>query len=181
MVEQIHERYEQYPKDVLVNGGFVKHAVCASLHMMPADIDIVSALEKDCTVYGPVRQPQDASTDRYAPRATDSAAVAAWRQRMASAEAQAIYKDRAATVECVNALARNRGLRQQTSVSSAAKAGGIREVSAEDEKTNFFTNPVTRLPSSRAPLSSDARNLTSPVGPHRYGSEGYGKARYRSP
>jgi hypothetical protein len=38
--------------------------------------------------------------------------VAAWRQRMASAEAQAIYKDRAATAECVNALARNRGLRQ---------------------------------------------------------------------
>jgi hypothetical protein len=56
------------------------------------------------------------------------------------AEAQAIYKDRAATAECVNALARNRGLRQQTSVSSAAKAGGIREVSAEDEKTNFFTD-----------------------------------------
>jgi IS5 family transposase len=38
--------------------------------------------------------------------------VAAWRQRMASAEAQAIYKERAATAECVNALARNRGLRQ---------------------------------------------------------------------
>ena len=38
--------------------------------------------------------------------------MAAWRQRMASAEAQAIYKERAATAECVNALARNRGLRQ---------------------------------------------------------------------
>jgi Transposase DDE domain len=38
--------------------------------------------------------------------------VAAWRQRMATPEAQAIYKDRAATAECVNALARNRGLRQ---------------------------------------------------------------------
>ena len=41
--------------------------------------------------------------------------MAAWRQRMASAEAQLIYKDRAVTAECVNALARNRGLRQQTS------------------------------------------------------------------
>ena len=102
MVEQIHERYEQYPQDVLVDGGFVKHD----------DIDTVSAPEKDCTVYGPVRQPKDASTDRYAPHATDSAAVAAWRQRMATPEAQAIYKDRAATAECVNALARNRGLRQ---------------------------------------------------------------------
>jgi hypothetical protein len=61
--------------------------------MMPADIDTVSAPEKDCTVYGPVRQPKDASQDHYAPRATD----------------------RAATAECVNALARNRGLPQQTS------------------------------------------------------------------
>ena len=89
LVEQIHERYERYPKDVLVDGGFVKHD----------DIDTVSAPEKDCTVYGPVRQPKDASQDRYAPRATDSAAVAAWRQRMASAEAHAIYKERAATAE----------------------------------------------------------------------------------
>ena len=102
MVEQIHERYEQYPKDVLVDGGFVKHD----------DIDTVSAPEQGCTVYGPVPKPKDASQDRYTPRATDSAAVAAWRQRMATPEAQAIYKDRAATAECVNALARNRGLRQ---------------------------------------------------------------------
>jgi transposase len=102
MVEQIHERYEQYPKDVLVDGGFVKHD----------DIDTISAPEQGCTVYGPVPKPKDASQDRYAPRAMDSAAVAAWRQRMATPEAQAIYKDRAATAECVNALARNRGLRQ---------------------------------------------------------------------
>jgi transposase len=102
MVEQIYERYEQYPQDVLVEGGFVKHD----------DIDTVSAPEQGCTVYAPVPKPKEASKDRYAPRATDSAAVAAWRQRMASAEAHAIYKDRAATAECVNALARNRGLRQ---------------------------------------------------------------------
>jgi hypothetical protein len=31
---------------------------------------------------------------------------------MATDEAKEIYKERAATVECVNALARNRGLRQ---------------------------------------------------------------------
>ncbi|MDQ3966515.1 MAG: IS1182 family transposase [Actinomycetota bacterium] len=102
LVEQIHERYEQYPQDVLVDGGLVKHD----------DIDTVSAPEQGCTVYGPVPKPKDTSKDRYAPRATDSAAVAAWRQRMATPEAQVIYKDRAATAECVNALARNRGLRQ---------------------------------------------------------------------
>jgi hypothetical protein len=27
MVGQTHERYEQYPKDVLVDGSFIKHAV----------------------------------------------------------------------------------------------------------------------------------------------------------
>jgi IS5 family transposase len=31
---------------------------------------------------------------------------------MATPEAQEIYKDRAATAECVNAIARNRGLQQ---------------------------------------------------------------------
>src|SRR5918998_755438 len=82
MVEQTHERYEQYPKDVLVDGGFVEHD----------DIDTLSAPEQGGTVYGPVPKPQDTGKDRYAPRATDSAAVVAWRQRMASAEAQAIYK-----------------------------------------------------------------------------------------
>jgi hypothetical protein len=93
---------KQYPKDVLVEGGFVKHD----------DLDTVSAPKQGWRVYGPVPKPKDTGKDRYAPRATDSAAVATWRQRMASAEAQAIYKDRAATAECVNALARNRELHQ---------------------------------------------------------------------
>ena len=89
MLAQIHERFAQYPRAALVDGGFVKHA----------DIDTVSAPAKDCTVYAPVPKPKDAAQDRYAPRPTDSVAVGAWRQRMA-------------TAECVNALARNRGLRQ---------------------------------------------------------------------
>ena len=36
--------------------------------------------------------------------------MATWRQRMGTADAQALYKQRAATAECVNAQARNRGL-----------------------------------------------------------------------
>ena len=55
-------------------------------------------------------QLQDEATDAHAPKANDSEAVAAWRERMGSEEAHAIYKDRAATAECVNAQARNRGL-----------------------------------------------------------------------
>jgi hypothetical protein len=58
-----------------------------------------------------VPKPKDETQDRYAARPKDSVAGLAWRQRMATTEAQAIYKDRAATAECINALARNRGLR----------------------------------------------------------------------
>ena len=46
------------------------------------------------------------------PARSDSPAVAEWRARMATQEANEIYKQRAATAECVNAHARNRGLRQ---------------------------------------------------------------------
>jgi IS5 family transposase len=46
----------------------------------------------------------------YRAKADDSKAVGAWRERMGSNEAKEIYKERAATAECVNALARNRGL-----------------------------------------------------------------------
>ena len=102
MVEQIGTRYDQKPKDVLVDGGFPQHD----------QIDAVSAAAVGCTVYAPVPAPKDRSVDRYAPKPGDSPAVAAWRQRMASDEAKSIYKQRAATAECVNAQARNRGLLQ---------------------------------------------------------------------
>lgn len=40
--------------------------------------------------------------------------MAAWRVRMGTEQAKEIYQDRAASAECVNALARQRGLRQLT-------------------------------------------------------------------
>lgn len=100
MVEQIHDRFGIYPKEMLTDGGFAKHE----------DIDAVSVPDKGGVVYAPVPEPKDPKQDRYAPHAGDSPAVAAWRARMATAEAQEIYKERAATAECVNAQARNRGL-----------------------------------------------------------------------
>jgi IS5 family transposase len=57
-----------------------------------------------------VPQPRDPRRDRHAPRADDPPGVAAWRERMGGDAAKAIYKERAATIECVNAQARNRGL-----------------------------------------------------------------------
>jgi hypothetical protein len=102
MVEQIKSRYDETPKEVLVDGGFAQHD----------QIEAVSAEEVGCTVYAPVPAPKDPKVDRYAPKPGDSPAVADWRARMASEEAKVIYKDRAATAECVNAQARNRGLYQ---------------------------------------------------------------------
>ena len=72
----------------------------------------MSAPEVGCTVYAPVPKPKDPKVDRHAPQPGDSAAVAEWRRRMGTEEAKEIYKDRAATAECVNALARRRGLVQ---------------------------------------------------------------------
>jgi len=104
MVEQVHARFAERPKEVLVDGGFASHA----------DIEVVSAPDKGCVVYAPVPEPKDPQRDRYTPLAGDSPAVAAWRVRMGTEQAQALYPERAASAECVNALARNRGLRQLT-------------------------------------------------------------------
>jgi transposase len=102
MVEQIQGRQGQAPKEMLVDGGFAKHE----------DIEAVSQPEIGTTVYAPVPKSRNAAVDEHAPHRRDTPEVTAWRQRMATPEAQAIYKERAATAECVNAQARNRGLRQ---------------------------------------------------------------------
>lgn len=100
MVAQHQQRYQEKPKEALVDGGYAK-------------IKDIESLEQDgTTVYAPVRPPRGSERDAHTPRPTDSPEVAAWRQRMATDEAKAIYRQRAATAECVNALARNRGLQR---------------------------------------------------------------------
>lgn len=100
MVEQHQQRYEQVPGEALVDGGFVKKE------------DIEQVEKGGTTVYAPVQKSKDPNRDPHTPRDDDTPAVAAWRQRMATDEAKAIYRQRAATAECVNALARNRGLQR---------------------------------------------------------------------
>jgi Transposase DDE domain len=101
MLDQIEDRFEHRPKEVLVDGGFAKLE----------DIERVQAGGK-CKVYAPVAKPKRDTVDRHEPKATDSEEVAEWRKRMGTKTAKTIYKERAATAECVNAQARNRGLRQ---------------------------------------------------------------------
>lgn len=102
MIEQHETRYEEKPKEALVDGGFVKKA----------DIEAVSPPQGGTVVYAPVMKSKDPQRDPHTPRDDDSPAVTEWRKRMATAEAKEIYKQRASTAECVNALARNRGLQR---------------------------------------------------------------------
>lgn len=100
MLDQLSTRYEVQPDQMLVDGGFT------SLH------DVQDAADRDVTVYGPVPKPRKAERDRYLPLKSDSEAIAAWRIRMGTDDAKTIYRQRAATAECVNAAARNRGLQR---------------------------------------------------------------------
>jgi transposase len=97
MVEQLESRYERRPEQMLVDGGFTHR-------------DDIEKLAPKTAVYAPPPKPQDPQRDPHAPLPTDSPALAEWRTRMGTPEAKAIYKERASTAECVNALARNRGL-----------------------------------------------------------------------
>jgi transposase len=97
MVTPLTTRYGQSPAAMLADAPYATHADLQQVH------------DQTC-VYAPVPDPRDATRDRYVPRPDDPPAVAAWRQRMGTASAQALYKDRAATAECVNAQVRHRGL-----------------------------------------------------------------------
>jgi transposase len=105
MVQQVEQRLGRTPGEWLVDGGFPAHG----------QLDAVAGRTE---VYAPVPEPRakrdaqanEVQQDKHQPKPGDSAAVAQWRRRMASPEAKEIYKQRAATAECVNAQARNRGL-----------------------------------------------------------------------
>ena len=110
MVEQVAQRVGRSPDEWLVDGGYPAH-------------EQLDAVAGKTEVYAPVPEPkpkkngskdsaQDEQSDKHQPRPQDSEAVAAWRVRMATAQAKEIYKQRAASAECVNAQARNRGLLQ---------------------------------------------------------------------
>jgi transposase len=100
LLDQVHERFEVYPDETLADGGFAKHE----------DIEQAQAEPRGATAYVPVQEPKDPARDPPEPLPDDSEAIAGWRKRMKTDEAKEIYKQRAATAECVNAQARNRGL-----------------------------------------------------------------------
>jgi transposase len=100
MHQQIEKRYGVTPEEYLADGDF----------MSSDDIDHLEA--QGTKVYVPVKKPQNPDRPVDAPVDGDTQLVAGWRKRMTTDEAKTIYKDRASSIECVNAHARNRGLQQ---------------------------------------------------------------------
>jgi transposase len=101
MRDQIQERTGQAVGEQLLDGGYVKLD----------DLDRAAAADPPVTMTMPVPRPRKKDADPHQPKKTDSEAVAAWRVRMGTPEAKEGYKDRAATIETVNAeLKTARGL-----------------------------------------------------------------------
>lgn len=89
MLDQLEIRYGRRPREALVDAGFM------SVNSLEG------AEERGIRLLAPIpahrKKPQSPSHAR-------------WIRRMASKTGQRIYRERAATIECVNAQARNRGL-----------------------------------------------------------------------
>ena len=112
MHAQIAQRYGHTPEHWLADGGFTKLQA----------IEHVSARGTQPVLPPPKSRNPD--IDRLAPKPTDSPHLAQWRACMASAEGQALYRQRGATVECANAQLRRRGL-YQFNVRGLAKAHAV--------------------------------------------------------
>lgn len=109
MVEQVRERFGGTPKELLVDGGFSS----------ADDLEWAAQPQNGAIAVFMAATKSQHGGDPYAPRERDGAGVAAWRQRMASAAGQAIYKIRSIH-ECINAHLRQRRL-HQLSVRGTAK------------------------------------------------------------
>lgn len=103
MHADIQERYDKTPERYLVDCGFNSK-------------DDITTLERRGTeVYSPIHSEQqmlERGNDPYAKQEGDSPEMVAYRERMKTPEAKAIYQQRSSIAEYPNAEFRNRGLRQ---------------------------------------------------------------------
>lgn len=96
MLDQVEARAGRPPQAIFADGGFVSGAT------------IEGVAQRGVTLYAPIPKGKHAPGSGEAPA---SPAVAAWRARMGTDEAKAVYRVRAATAERVNADMRiHRGL-----------------------------------------------------------------------
>jgi len=112
MRAQVEQRSGSKVEQHLLDGGYLRMADLEQAHQQGVELFVPPK---------PARNPHRRGRE-LEPKPGDSAAVLAWKRRMASAEGQAIYRQRAATSETVNAdLRSHRGLTQFT-VRGLAKA-----------------------------------------------------------
>ena len=103
MVKQLEEHFERLPEEYLADGGFSSRD------------DTTRLEQRGVKVYSPLQKEQkllDQGKDPYARQRGDSDEYYAYRQRMKTAEATEIYRQRSSTAEFPNAGCRNRGLYQ---------------------------------------------------------------------
>jgi transposase len=137
MLEQDQQRCGRLPHDWLMDGGFVT-------------LRVIEAAAPQVRVLAPVPEPKDETRDRYTPRPGDAPAVAAWRQRMGTDEAQETYKLRASTVECVNAHARGRYGVYQVGVRGRAKVRCVAVWVAITHNLLLWMRPRSASPAAAA-------------------------------
>ena len=107
MEDQVARRTGSHPSAYLIDGGYV-------------DLGQIETLEgKGVRVYAPPRERKDGQPVSWDRGTTPQ--VQAWRDRMETAEGKAIYRHRASSAECVNALARERYGLQRFRVRGVAK------------------------------------------------------------
>jgi transposase len=110
--KQVEQRTGKQPESYLVDGGFV-------------DLQDIKVMEqKGIEVYAPPKDNGGREVS-YGEGIVGTPEVAAWRERMRTEEAKTIYKERAATSECVNALMRTRYGLQQFTVRGLPKVLGV--------------------------------------------------------
>lgn len=112
MHQQLVQRYGRVPKHWLGDGGFTKLQAIEELHAQGTQAVV------------PPTSSRNPAIDPFAPKASDSAALAQWRALMGSDEGKVLYRQRGATVECANAQLRRRGL-QQLNVRGLLKAHAV--------------------------------------------------------
>jgi hypothetical protein len=98
-LEEIGSRYGVRPARLLADGGYDSKADIEKLH------------ESGVVLFCPLPKKKDGRRDPALPQQDDGPGTLAWRQRMATAEARAVYQRRFAT-ERPHAHMRNHGLRQ---------------------------------------------------------------------
>lgn len=112
MEAQVEQRTGRQPQDYLIDGGFIDLT------------DIQTMEKKGIKVYAPARE-SGTNGGKGLQGVAKSKEVMAWRARMETEDAKTVYRDRASTSECVNALMRVRYGLEKLSVRGVPKVLSI--------------------------------------------------------